>query len=425
MDTEGFVVNRADPSAPMAGCPYHHSAPVHPIVAEALERGPVFFHPQMQVWVITNHADVVAVLKDNQRFSIIGAIDSASMFGPETLEVLRPVFPLFAHSLLSMDPPEHTRLRTLINKAFSPRQVARLEPDVRRIVDQTIDGLISEGQADLVEQLGKVVPFLVFSALLGLPEQDRTQIWRWTNDWMLLVMDLLPPEEQVPRAHSLVAYMRYIDALIEQRRAAPQDDFTSALIAAGEEGSIPLSAAELRDTINVLALAGIESTASMTGNLLHQLLADPRRWEHLRQHPQHIAQAVEEALRLEGVPIGVVRIAREDVTLRDVCIPRGATVMLMLSTANLDAEVFEQPAAFDMDRAGLARHLSFGSGVHYCLGAPLARLELQVIVERLLERMPSLRVSPGQTFSYRPIVRARGIERLLVEWDERPEERTV
>lgn len=425
METEGFVVNSASPSAPPSGCPYHHARPVHPIIAEALERGPVFFHPQMQVWVITKHADVVAMLKDNQRFSIIGAIDSASMFAPEALEVLRPVFPLFAHSLLNMDPPEHTRLRTLINKAFSPRQVARLEPDMRRIVDQAIDRLIGEGQADLVEQLGREVPFQVFSALLGLPEQDRAQIWRWTNDWMRLVMDLLPPEEQVPRAHSLVAYIRYIDALIEQRRAQPQDDFTSSLIAAAEEGSMPLSPAELRDTINVLALAGIETTTSMTGNLLHQLLADPRRWERLRAEPRLIPQAVEEALRLEGVPIGVVRITREDVTVHDVDIPRGATVLLMVSTANLEPEMFERPEEFDLDRPGLARHMSFGSGAHYCLGAPLARLELQLVAERLLERMPSLRLLPGQTISYRPIVRGRGVERLLAEWDERPEERTV
>ena len=419
MEIEGFAVDSASQSARPTVCPYHSAPPMHPIIADALARGPVFFHPQMRLWVVTGHADVLAGLKDHQRFSIVGAIDSASMFAPETLEVLRPVFPLFAHSLLNLDPPEHTRLRSLVGKAFSPRQIARLEPTIHRIIDQTVERVFGAGQAEVVQQIAQPVPIRVFSALLGLPERDHEQIQRWTDDWMELVLDMLPPEQQVRRAHSLVAYIRYIDALIEERRREPQDDFISALIAAAEEGSAPLSAAELRDTINVLALAGFESTSDMTVNCLYHLLAEPERWEALRRDPRLLQQAVEEALRLDGVSIGSVRITREDVTVQGVRIPKGATVMLMTSAANMDAEVFEQPEEFDPERPNLARHLAFGSGAHVCLGAPLARLEVQMIVSYLLARMPSLRLAPDQTFGYKPIARVRGLERLLVEWDER------
>jgi len=419
MEIEGYAVNSDSQSDRTAGCPYHSAPPTHPIAAEGQARGPVFFHPQMQLWVVTGHADVLAGLKDHGRFSIVGAIDSASMLAPEALEVLRPVSPLFVHSLMNLDPPEHTRLRSLVGKAFSPRQIARLEPTIRRIIDEILEQIFSAGQAEVVQQIAQPVPIRVFSTLLGLPQEDHEQIQRWTNDWMGLILDLLPPEQQVPRARSLVAYIRYIDALIEQRRRQPQDDLISALLASTEEGSAPLSAAELRDTICMLALAGFETTTSMMAACLYRLLAEPGCWGALRCDPQLVAQAVEESLRLSGVVRGLLRITREDVTVQGVQIPKGATVMLMSSAANLDAEVFERPDQFDLRRPNLARHLAFGSGAHTCLGAPLARLEIQMVVRHLLRRMPSLSLAPGQSVSYLPIARLQSLERLLVEWDER------
>lgn len=407
------------------GCPHHDAFPAHPLIAFARAGGPVLFEPRMQLWLITRHQDVVEALKDHQRFTLVNAIDGSMLLAPEVQDLLGPVMPLCRASLLSIDPPDHTRLRALVNQAFTPRRVALLEPLVREIVNQLVDGCLDAGQADLVACLAEQLPMHVIATMLGIPAEDREQVKRWCYDWMKLSTSVLPPEEQLACARSLLSHLAYIDGLIEQRRRAPQNDMISHMLTASFEGALPMTDQEVCDTVNLLAIAGYETTAHMIGSCFYRLLSDPQHWLAVRNNPAMIERMVEETLRLDGVSIGAIRVAKEEVTLHGVTIPRGATVLLMGSMGNLDPTVFPAPERFDPDRAQLSRHLAFGYGTHYCLGAPLARLELRVVIEVLSQRLPSLRLVPNQELQRIPNLLLRGLSQLHVAWDERPVARLV
>ncbi|GAB4211081.1 MAG: cytochrome P450 [Roseiflexaceae bacterium] len=404
---------------PSQGCPYHATLPVHPLLATALAGGPVVFEPRMKIWLITRYQDVSEALKDHQRFSIVGALDGSMPIDPEIFEMLRPVLPICRTSLLSIDPPQHTRLRTLINQAFTPRRVAQLEPLVRQLVNQMVDQVIDQGQVDLVP-LAEQIPMHVICTFLGIPEADREQVKQWAFGWMKLMSQVLPLEEQRQCATSLLSHLAYIDGLIARLRQNPQDDFISHLIRASTDGRLPMSGEEITDTVNLLAVAGHETTAHMIASCVYRLLADPARWQAIRENRTLIEPFVEEVLRSDSVSMGGLRITREDVTLHGVTIPQGALVLLMGSAGNMDPAVFAEPERFDPQRPNLARHLGFGYGTHYCLGAPLARLELRVVVDVLAERLPSLRLLPNQEIAYMPNLFVRGLSKLLVVWDERP-----
>ncbi len=407
------------------GCPYRAALPAHPLIALAQTGGPVIFEPRMNMWLVTRYQDVVEALKDHQRFTLVGAIDSSMMLAPEVLELLKPALPLCRTSLLSIDPPDHTRLRALMNQAFTPRRVALMEPLVRQIVNRLVDQFIEEGQIDLVPRLAAQLPMHVISTMLGIPEADREQVKRWCFDWIKLISSPLPPEEQLACANSLLSHLAYMDRLIEQRRRVPQNDLISHMLNASLGDALSMSDQEITDTVNLLTLAGHETTAHMLGTCFYRLLSEPQRWQMVRDNPAAIEPIVEETLRLDSVSMGSLRITKEDVTLHGVTIPRGATVLLMSSMGNLDPTVFAEPDRFDPDRPHLSRHLAFGHGIHYCLGAPLGRLELRVAIEVLSQRLPSLRLVPGQNLSHLPSVLVRGLSQLWIAWDERPMARLV
>jgi cytochrome P450 len=401
-----------------AVCP--HLAAPHPLfdLTRAGER--VFFYEERGLWVVARYDDVVAALKDHARFASQGAVKMSVRFAPETLELIRQALPYGMRTLVNVDPPDHTRIRAVVNRAFTPRRVAELEPAIRGLSEALIDQMIGAGQADLVAQLAQQLPMQVIYALLGIPEADRAQLKQWCFDWMTLVTAALPPEEQLPRAQSLVRYTAYMRELVERRRAAPQDDFISDLTRSVDQGEAPITIHEMLDIINLLMTAGQETTAHLIASCLYRLLSVPARWRAVVAAPERIPALVEETLRYDGVTLGSLRIAREDVTIGGVTIPRGATVLLALAGANHDPQIFPEPQRFDPERPNLARHLAFGNGIHYCLGAPLGRLELRVVLERLAARLPDLRLAPGAQLSYQPSLMMRGLVALPVEWDRRP-----
>ena len=404
------------PEETEAGAICPHLAAPHPLFDLTRAGEPVFFHAERGLWVVRRYDDVVVALKDHARFASQGAVKMSVRFAPETLELMRQAMPHGMRTLVNVDPPDHTRIRAVVNRAFTPRRVAELEPAIRGLSDALIDQIRPAGQADLVAEFAQPLPMQVIYALLGIPEDDRVQLKQWCFDWMTLVTAALPPEEQLPRAQSLVRYMAYMRELVERRRAAPQDDFISDLTRSVDQGEAPISIHEMLDIINLLMTAGQETTAHLIASCAYRLLSVPARWRTVVAAPERIPALVEETLRYDGVTLGSLRIAREEVTIAGVTIPKGATVLLALAGANHDPDVFPEPQQFDPERPNLARHLAFGNGIHYCLGAPLGRLELRIALERLAARLPDLRLAPDPQLRYQPSLMMRGLERLPVVW---------
>jgi len=415
------MTDQLDPNVPAApqSCPYHNELLNHPTVQLQRSRPSVFYDPERNIWVVPRYEDVVKVLQDYEHFTVRDALSSTMSLTKEARAVLRPIMPICKQALIGLDPPAHKRVRTLVSKAFTPRRVALMEPAIRQIVNQIIDTFIAQGEVDLVEHFVGQVPLEILYAFLGIPEQDRQKVCAWSIDWMTMVTAPLAPERQLECAHSMVEFATYMGKLLEERRSKPQDDFISSLIQAVEQGLAPLSQVELADTIYLLVLVGPETVGFSTVNAVYRLLSDRLLWEQLCRQPELIPQFVEEMLRVDGTSVAAVRITTAEVTIDGVTIPAGATVLAGLSAANHSPEVFADPDRFDMQRANLAEHLSFGQGVHYCLGASLARLELRVILEELTKRMPSLQLVPGQTVEVVPNMMLRTLDRLQVVWDER------
>lgn len=292
---------------------------------------------------------------------------------------------LLSHSMISVDPPDHTRLRRLVNKAFTPRVVAALEPRIRELVGGMLAGPEREGQLEVIADLAFPLPVTVIAELLGVPTEDRDRFRAWSRALLEPATDATAVQREREAGEAVSAY---IDDLAAQRLAEPEDDLLSRLVAAEHEGD-QLDHDELVGMVLLLLIAGHETTVNLIGNGVLALLDHPTAWRELVGDPALAPAVVEEVLRYDGpIEIAPVRYAYEDVTIRDVTIPRGAVVAPVLLAANRDQERFDNPDTFDIHRE--ARHLAFGHGIHFCLGAPLARLEGSIVFEQLARRFASM-----------------------------------
>lgn len=289
-------------------------------------------------------------------------------------------------TMLRSDPPDHTRLRRLVSKAFTARRVAELRPRVQEITDGLLDAIVPAGKAELVEDFALPLPVTVISELLGVPVADRDDFQRWTDS-----MILQGPEPPDPaRVDQAWRHMRsYLTGLLQDKRARPGDDLLSALIATRDEEH-QLDEDELIAMAFLLLVAGYITTVNLIGSGIAALLAHPDQLQMLREDPGLLPGAIEEFLRYDGpVSPGIARFAREDVVIAGVAIPRGATVLVASAIADRDPAQFPDPDRLDITRQDNG-HLAFGHGIHYCLGAPLARLEGQIAVGTVLRRLPHL-----------------------------------
>jgi cytochrome P450 PksS len=338
-------------------------------------------------WLVARYDDVVAVLKDDRFVK-----DKRAAFSPEQA-ASQPWIPRMFRPLelnmLDVDPPDHTRLRGLVHKAFSPRLIENLRGRVQSLTDELIDAVNGKGRMDLIRDYALPLPTTIIAELLGVPAGDRHRFRRWSST---IVTAEATTWGLMKAAPSLFAFLRYLRKLIKTRQAAPQDDLVSALVQAREAGD-QLSEDELIAMIALLLIAGHETTVNLIGNGMLALLEHPDQMDRLRNDPALIKSAVEELLRYDGpLETATERYAREDVTIAGVTIPRGERVFAVLASANRDERQFERPDELDLAREP-NRHLAFGLGVHYCLGAPLARLEGQIAINNLLRRMPDLRLA--------------------------------
>jgi len=403
------------PHLPFSPAGEHLEDP-YPYYAWAREAEPVLFSPDLQMWCVTRYEDVSAILGDPKTFSSMDTIPELGEPIPEVQAALagyrRP------RNLLNMDPPDHTALRGMVRQVFSPRRVAAMEPTVREVTAAVIDAFAADTHADLVAQFAYPLPLTVIFRLLGIPEEDMELLRQWTSDLKLLhLARRLPAERQVQLARNVVAYQEYIEGLTSDRKATLGEDLVSYLIEAGaEDGDAPLSLFQVADQVQGLVIAGHETSANAIGNILHLLLAEPARWRAVCDDPAIIDVTVEEGLRADSAISGMIRTATRPVTIGGVQLPDGARLFLLFGSANTDERAFPDASQFQLDRSGQPAHLAFGRGIHYCVGAPLARLEAMVALEELTRRLPTLRLDPDVRLRHVPTPLFRGFASLPVRW---------
>ena len=366
-------------------------------------------HSPLGFWVLTRYADVIASLRDGRLIKEPIAAFVAARFGIA-------VPPGLGLSMLDRDPPDHTRLRGLVSKAFTPKALERLRPDIQRIVTGLLDRVDGHGEMDLIDEFAYPLPVNVICDMLGVPVRDHERFKQWGLDIARgLDAIMLPPDSEVGQRsmagrRALAAYFR---ELIAERRAAPRDDMLSALIAAEEAGD-KLNEEELLATCILLLVAGHETTVNLIGNGTLALLRHPGELSRLRDDPGIIGPAVEELLRFDGPVQRTARIPSEDVVIGGRTIPKGEMVMPFLGAADRDPAQFPDPQRLDLTRAD-NRHIAFGMGVHFCLGAPLARMEGQIAINTLLKRLPKLALATDKP-EFRQSLTLRGLQSLPVSF---------
>jgi cytochrome P450 len=314
--------------------------------------------------------------------------------------------------MVDLDPPDHTRLRQLVHKAFTPRLIEQMRERVQTLANELLDAATRKAEMDLIREYALLLPMTIITEILGVPIQDRDKFHKWSK--VIVSVDQFNANWRVIPA--IWMFNRYLRRFFKVRRADLRDDLVSALIQ-GEEAGDRLSEDELLAMVFLLLVAGHETTVNLIGSGTLELLRHPDQMEKLRRDPSLIKSAVEELLRFTApVFMSTERYAREDVRIQGVTIPRGEMALGVIGSANRDETVFENPDTLDIEREP-NKHLSFGHGVHYCLGAALARLEAQIAINTLLERMPKLRLKGSpETLRWRRSLILRGLESLPVEF---------
>ncbi|NTX08357.1 cytochrome P450 [Myxococcus sp. CA040A] len=389
----------------------------HPFLARARREEPVFFSPALGAWVVTRHADISAVVADTERFSSAESITvGAATTPPEVVAALMDGYPLVP-SLVDNDPPAHSRFRSLVSKAFTGRRLAEKEPFIRALVDELIDSFRKEGKADLFQRFAHPLSCSIIAEILGIPRADIHRFRRWSDELTTVLAAHGPIEHQVACARGVVDFQRYLAAALEERKTSPRDDLMSDIVTGSQGMTPPMSMAELVSMLMQVHFAGHETTAGLIVGAVELLLEHPEQLRALREDPGLIAGAVEEAVRMTSPVHAMFRTALEAVELGGVSIPKGAHIRIVYASANRDEARFHEPERFDVRRPDIKKHLAFGQGLHFCIGAPLARLEARLSLEALLRSLPGLRLVTGQTPGFLRSVTVRRHESLEVAWE--------
>ncbi len=364
----------------------------YPILQLLQSEAPVYWSESIGGWIITRYEDILVTFRDVAHFSNEGRLGKAvDYLTPEQ----RANFGPFEHhyatkSLLHSDPPEHTRLRSLMTKAFTPRVVEAMRPRIQAIVDELLDQALDSGEVDIISDLAGPLPALVMAEIFGVPPEDCKYFKQWADDILAFQGINRPSIEVLERSQRGIVDIRaYLADLIADRRLHPGDDLLSQLVIAETEGQ-HLSALELLASCVTLLVAGHETTLSLIGNGLLTLLHHPDQLEQLRQDPTLMPEAIEEMLRYESPVSRQPRFIKQDVVLGGQQLRQGQMAFQFLNAANRDPAYFPDPDRFDIRRQN-NKHLGFGLGIHFCIGAPLSRVEGPIAIEAVLRRMPTLR----------------------------------
>jgi cytochrome P450 len=384
----------------------------YPFFARLREEDPVHWNERSRAWLLTRYDDIVAALRD-PRLSADRVSDYFTAgLGPQDRVLMAPAFEVLARWMVFRDPPDHARLRGLVRHAFTARAVRTLRPSIQRIVDELLDGLEEAGRADIVARFARPLPAIVIADMLGVPSSDQDLFTRWSAELSSLVFGALDESDRYHRGHqALLELIDYFESLIERYRGRPDDNLVTALLQAEERGDA-LRREEVVATCVLLLFAGHETTTDLLGNAVLALLGHPEQRRTLESDPALGPRAVEEFLRYDGTGKVTIRSVREGLELRGRRLEPGQRVLLALASANRDPGHFADPDRLDVTRRD-NRHLGFGSGIHFCLGAPLARLETEIAITSLLRRFPRLELA-GDCLEWHPMVLSRSLKALPV-----------
>jgi cytochrome P450 len=415
----------SDHLATASRCPFDpfsadYLADPYPVLARLRAERPVFLDEALGYYVVTRHADIEAVFRDPELFSAANAQDPVTPLYEEARSVLAGAGFRTLRTMSNADGEHHSRIRRHNQVGFSPRRLRAMEPVVRQSTSALLDAMVAgraTGRADLVAALSYPLPAGIIFALLGFPAQDTDLLKSWAGNRMSFSWGRPTPDEQARIARHMLAYWQYCEAHTARRVAEPADDFTSDLARIHLADPDALSTQEISHVIYGFSFAGHETTTNLISNTVRRLL-ESGGWEALVSDPSLIPAAVEEGLRFDSSVLMWRRVATAPTELGGVAIPQGAPLLLALGSANRDPEVFADPERFDLHRDDANRHLSFGWGKHYCLGAPLAKLEVATVLGTLCARLPSLRLVADQQLTFHPNTSFRGPQQLWVEWDE-------
>ena len=414
-------------SAP--GCPYvegkrfdpldqEQAARPWPWLSQARNASPVFYDDQLDVWCITRYEDVRRLYRDYERLSNRNSNTFREL--PPSLRAIYPDGHPGTKSMLLKDPPAHTRIRKLVNKALTPKVVANFEPQIARRAHDLIDSFVSDGHCDFYSQFSVFFPAQVITDVIGAPVDLNDDLLNWGNDYFALTEGAPPltPEHEAEIAERAARMVSFLDEFVRTRREVDHGDVISGLIrATGDDGEPTLSDEEILGVVNSFFVAGVETTQNFLPLLVRELLRHPDQWQAIVDDPTKIENAVEEGMRYWSPARSNRRYTLSDVTVGEVTIPAGSVVLLLPISANHDDEVFAGPDTFDIDRPNALKHVGFGMGVHLCIGAPLARLEAQVAVAALAKRIPGLRLVANQDERWVPHVTLPRLASLDLEWD--------
>jgi len=414
VDLENFGL--FDPAVQQCPYPYYAEMRAHDPVHEADMFG-------IPVHLVTRHEDVLTVLRDPTTFS--------SSFGntgvPPNSELGAKMRQLHEKldgyeqvaTMLTIDPPEQTRYRKLVSKAFTPKAIAQLEPAIRDLSRSLVDAFIDEGSCEFVEAFAVPLPVTVIARALNVPDDRLADFKRWSDDSIAGIGTARSDDELLEAQRGIIEFQHYFADQLEQRRSEPQDDILTNLLNAridkSEDPDLPddpLTVPEMLSIIQQLLVAGNETTTKVLTEMIRLLAENPNEWDRLREDPSRAAAVAEESLRLATPTQGMFRIVTTDTELGGTPLPAGSRLVVMFASANRTEDVFDNPDDFVPDRLSLSNHLAFGKGTHYCLGANLSRLELRVALEELSTRLTTLSLPDSNEFRYDPSFMLRGLTQL-------------
>ena len=375
----------------------------YPVYAALRARGTAHRSRLMNAWLVARHADADAVLRDHRSFA------SDPRKGALTRRQQAMLPPADEFTMLILDPPDHTRLRALVGKAFTARAIAALEARIRALAAQLLDAVEDPGGFDLMAAFARPLPIIAIAGMLGVPAADRDRFRRWSTQRARLLEPTISRRERAIARDASREFDAYFRAAIAMRRREPRDDIVSAL-AHAEDGGERLGEREMLNMLRLLLIAGNETATNLIGNGLLALLANPDQFQRLRDDPGLVPAAVEELLRFDSPVQATIRRARTDCAVNGVEVRARESVVVLIGAANRDPDVFEAPDRLDVGRAPCP-HLSLGRGIHHCLGAPLARLEARIAFEMLLERFARIQLLGGRP-KFRSGIMLRGLESL-------------
>ncbi len=392
-------------------CPWDYYHAMH-------EKG-FYFDERLGMYVCANYALMREIMRNTRVFSNVNSQNVAYMRKPppevEALQAasIRPV-----NILVSSDPPDHTRVRALLDDPFRPREIAKLRTQIQQIVNHAIDAFIDRGEFEAVSEFAIPIPVTVIADLLGLPRSKAADIKAWSDASVEPLGMMISDARWIECARSIKEFQDYIAAELEARRSEPRNDLLTHLVSARDDAGQPLSLSEMLGITLQLLVAGNETTTNGIAAGIQLLIDNPEQQAQLRAEPDRMLVFVNEVLRLESPVQGLFRITLEDTEIAGQAVPEGSRIMLRYAAANRDGAKYERPDELDVCRRNAGTHVGFGAGIHHCLGANLAREEMVQAFTILLERLSSLRYQPDRNdFSHHPSMILRGLKALHIEFD--------